>query len=535
MLEEPAPGYRYRRDPATGALHLEVSVGGDALEGNPMFNKGTGFTQEERNAFGLTGLLPPRCVTMAEQAHRVVHNYREQKTDLERYSALMALLDRNETMFYRVLLDHLEEMLPIVYTPTVGQACQHFGRLYRRGRGIYLTPEDAPRVDEILARWRYSDVRVVVVTDGERVLGLGDLGAGGMGISIGKVSLYVAGGGIHPARTLPVCLDTGTDNEAVLADPLYLGRARRRVRGPAYDGLVEAFVRGVARRFPKAMIQFEDFGMANALRLLDRWRGEVCCFNDDIQGTGAVTLAAVLAGLRVSGGRLEDQRVLMVGAGSAGIGIARALRGARIWMTDVNGLLTAGRTDLSPEQREFARDEPGGTLLEVARRVRPTVLVGVTGRAGTFTEDVVRAMDGPRPLVLPLSNPTSCAECTPDQVRAWTGGRAIVATGSPFPGTAQCNNVYVFPGIGLGVLASEARRVSDGMVRAAATTLAGLARGEALFPSMTEIRTVSVEIACAVGRAAIDEGLAEPCDGAALRAKVLDEVWDPVYIPYRRP
>lgn len=535
MLEQPAPGFRYRTDPATGERWLEVSVVGDDLEANPMFNKGTGFTEEERDAFGLTGYLPPRCVTMPQQAHRVLQNYRAQTSDIDRYSALMALLDRNETLFYRVLIDHLEEMLPIVYTPTVGQACQHFGRLYRRGRGLYFTPEDTHRVDEILSRWHFSDPRVVVVTDGERVLGLGDLGAGGMGISIGKISLYVAGGGIHPARTLPVCLDAGTNNEDLLRDPLYLGKTRRRVRGEAYDALVEAFVRGVSRRFPKALIQFEDFGMTNALRLLERWRDEACCFNDDIQGTGAVTAAAVYAGLRATGGGIEDQRVLIAGAGSAGIGIARALEGAQVWMSDVHGLLTSSRDDLMPEQRPFARDEPGGSLADVAKRVRPTVLIGVTGRAGTFTREIVESMAGPRPMVFPLSNPTSCAECTPDEARAWSGGRAIVATGSPFPGAPQCNNVYVFPGLGLGVLAAEARRVSVGMVRAAAVRLATLATGDDLFPPLRDIRRVSSEIAFAVARRAMEEGLAATCDDSELRARIADEVWDPQYIPYRRP
>jgi malate dehydrogenase (oxaloacetate-decarboxylating)(NADP+) len=380
MRDEPVPGFRYRREPS-GEEWLEVPIKGELLNDFPMFNKGTGFTQEERDELGLTGVMPPRVVSMELQAERVLLNYRRQATDIDRYLALMALMDRNETLFHRVLLDHLEEFLPIVYTPTVGLACQQFGRIYRRTRGIYLRPEDTNRVDEILATWPYPDVRVVVVTDGERVLGLGDLGAGGMGISIGKTSLYTAGAGIHPARVLPVCLDVGTNNENLLLDALYLGKARRRIRGPEYDHLVDAFVAGVAKRWPKAMIQFEDFGMGNALRLLERYQDRACCFNDDIQGTGAVALAAVLGGLRITGGKLEDQRVVIAGAGSAGTGIGRSLKGAQIWMCDVDGLITTSRSNLTPEQKRFARDESGGSLAETVERVRPSVLIGVTGKA----------------------------------------------------------------------------------------------------------------------------------------------------------
>lgn len=535
MDHDLAPGFRLRSDPRTGERWVECSLEGSDLEGVPVLNKGTGFTQEERDAFGLTGLLPPRCVTMAEQAERVFDNFRTRGSDLERYAALQALQDRNETLYYRLLIDHVEELLPIVYTPTVGEACRQFGRLYRRGRGIYLTPEDTPRIDEILRRWRYTDVRVVVVTDGERVLGLGDLGAGGMGISIGKVALYVAGGGIHPARALPVCLDTGTNNEALRGERLYLGKTRGRVRGPAYDALLDAFVEGVRGRWPRAMIQFEDFAMGNALRLLDRYRADVCCFNDDIQGTGAVTASAVLAGLRITGRGLTDVRVVMAGAGSAGIGIARALRGTRIWMCDVDGLLTTARDGLMPAQREFAVDEPPASLEETVLRVRPHVLIGVTGQRGAFTRAMLEAMEGPRPMVLPLSNPTSCCECTPDEAREWTGGRALVATGSPFPGTPQCNNVYVFPGIGLGVVASDASHVTDLMVRAASEALADLAQGERLFPPLREIRDVSRAVAFAVAKAAMEDGVAAPQADAALRSRIDDEVWNPEYVPYRRP
>ena len=533
MRDEPVPGFRYHRDATSGEEWLEVPIKGELLNDFPMFNKGTGFTQEERDELGLTGVMPPRVVSMELQAERVLLNFHRQATDIDRYLSLMALLDRNETLFYRVLIDHLEELLPIVYTPTVGLACQQFGRIYRRTRGIYLRPEDTGRVDEILATWPFPDVRVIVVTDGERVLGLGDLGAGGMGISIGKSSLYVAGAGIHPARVLPVCLDVGTNNENLLLDALYLGKARRRVRGAEYDQLVEAFFQAVAKRFPKAMIQFEDFGMGNALRLLERYQDRACCFNDDIQGTGAVALAAVLGGLRITGGRFEEQRVVIAGAGSAGTGIARSLKGAQIWMVDVDGLITTSRSGLTQEQKHFARDESGGSLLETVLRVKPTVLIGVTGKAGVFTREMVQAMTGPRPMVFPLSNPTSMCECTPDDVRAWTSSRAIVATGSPFPGTPQCNNVYMFPGVGLGVVAAEARRVTDGMMRAAAHRLASLSTGDQLFPAMHEIRKVSAHIAFAVAKAAMAENVAAPLDDDALRARIFERIWEPRYIRYR--
>jgi malic enzyme len=533
MRDEPVPGFHYRRDPATNEEWIEVPIKGELMNDFPMFNKGTGFTQEERDELGLTGLMPPRVVSMELQAERVLLNIHRQATDIDKYLALMALLDRNETLFYRLLIDHLEELLPIVYTPTVGLACQQFGRIYRRTRGIYLRPEDAGRVDQIFAEWPYPDVRVIVVTDGERILGLGDLGAGGMGIAIGKSSLYVAGAGVHPARVLPVCLDVGTNNENLLLDALYLGKARRRVRGQEYDALVDAFFAGVAKRFPNAMIQFEDFGMQNALRLLDRWHDRACCFNDDIQGTGAVTLAGVLSGLRVTGGRLEDQRVVIAGAGSAGIGIARALAQAQLWLVDVDGLVTASRPTLTPEQKRFARDEPPGTLLDVARRVKPTVLVGVTGQSGVFTKEIVDAMAGPRPMVFPLSNPTSKCECLPEDVRAWTGGRAIVATGSPFPGVPQCNNVYVFPGLGLGAVAAEARRVTERMIRTAAQRLASMTQGEQLFPAMNDIRKVSGHIAFAVAKAAMEDGVAKRIDDDALRARIFEEIWEPRYLRYR--
>lgn len=522
-----------RRDPETRQEFLEPPLAGELLRSNPIYNKGTAYTEEERAAFGLRGLLPPRVQTLEIQLQRVMENYRRKSSDLERFIQLNSLRERNQTLFYRLLVDRFEELLPIVYTPTVGEACQQFGRIYRRPQGLYLTLEDVPRIDEVLGNWPYRDVAVIVVTDGERILGLGDQGAGGMGISLGKLALYVAGAGIHPARTMPVCLDVGTDNAALLEDPLYLGTPRRRVRGPAYDELVETFVRGVQKRFPGAIIQFEDFAKDNASRLLEAYRGKARCFNDDIQGTGAVAAAGVLAALRAIGEKLEQQRVVIAGAGSAGLGIARMLKGAQTWILDSKGLLVTGRTNLSAEQRPYARAEPGGTFLEVVRRVRPTVLIGTSGQAGLFTREAVEAMDAPHPIILPLSNPTSKSECTAAQAREWTGGRAVVASGSPFPDTPQCNNVYIFPGVGLGTLASGASRVTDSMFNAAAQTLAGLASGSEIFPPLREIRRVSAEIAFAVGKAASSAGVAEPCDDTTLRDRIAAQVWEPRYLPYR--
>ncbi|KAF0247066.1 MAG: malic [Planctomycetota bacterium] len=523
----------FRRCRDGGAEWIETPLRGRALCDSPLLNKGTAFTEEEREALGLRGLLPPYRCLMEEQARRVMENYRKKSSDLERYIHLIALLDRNETLFYRVLLDNLTEMLPVVYTPTVGQACLQFGHIYRRARGLYLTPEDSPRMEAVLANWPRPDVAVIVVTDGERILGLGDLGAGGMGISVGKLNLYTAAAGIRPERTLPVCFDTGTDNEALLADPLYLGTRRRRVRGPQYDALIEAFMVEARRRWPGVLVQFEDFAKANAARLLESWRERTLCFNDDIQGTGAVTLAGVLAALRISGGDFDAQRVVVAGAGSAGLGIARMLKRASVWILDSKGLLTTDRRDLSEAQRAFARPEPGGGLPEIARRVRPTILIGTSTRPGLFTKDIVQAMDGPRPIVFPLSNPTAKAECTPEQAREWSGGRAIVATGSPFPGTPQCNNLYIFPGVGLGVLAARAGRVTDGDFLAAARELAAIAGKGALFPPLADIRGISTRIALAVAENAIASGSAPPASREELRGRIDEEMWEPRYVEYR--
>jgi malate dehydrogenase (oxaloacetate-decarboxylating)(NADP+) len=532
-MSSPLKPFEKRTDPATGEEYLEVRVRGPRLCDSPILNKGTSFSEEERTTFGLRGLLPPRVTTLQAQMERVLHNFEQKPNDLERYVHLISLLDRNETLFYRLLIDRIEQLLPIVYTPTVGLACQRFGRIYRRHRGLYLTIADTPRVEEVLANWPFDDIEIIVVTDGERILGLGDLGAGGMGISIGKISLYVAGAGIHPSRALPVCLDVGTDNPSLLGDSLYLGVNARRDRGKAYDDLVDAFMSAVARRFPRAIVQFEDFAKNNAFRLLERYRERSRCFNDDIQGTGAVTLAGILAALKITGQRLADQRVFISGSGSAGIGIARMLEGADIWAFDSQGLVTADRPKLRDEQRFIARREPAASILEMARRVRPTVLVGVSGTPGSFSRELIETMSGPRPMIFPLSNPTSSSECVPADALEWTGGRALIASGSPFPGVAQCNNLYIFPGVGLGVIASRARHVSDELFRSAALRLSELAPVGSLFPELKDIRRISSELALSVAKAAIARGLADPTTDDELVARIRATVWEPKYLPYR--
>jgi malic enzyme len=529
---DPLPRHRYVTD-EKGAACLEVPAGGFALIENPLLNKGMAFDAAEREELGLTGLLPPRVVTLEQQAERVLWTFQRQESDLERYLHMMGVLERNETLFYRILVDRFPDLLPVVYTPTVGLACQNYGRIFRRARGLFVTPEDQGRLDQVLARWRYPNVRVVVVTDGERVLGLGDLGAGGMGISVGKASLYVAGAGFHPAQVLPVCLDVGTDNAALRSEPLYLGIDRPRLRGEAYDRFVDAFLEAVSRQFPHAVIQFEDFASTNALSVLERHRDARCCFNDDVQGTGAIARAALAAGLRGTGRTLQGLRVVIAGAGSAGVGIAGALKDADVWVTDERGLLTPDRPGLLAAQRALTREGEGATLLDVVRRVRPHALIGVTGVPGLFTRAMIEAMEGPHPLVLPLSNPTTHAECTPAQAIEWSGGLARVATGSPFPDTAQCNNVYVFPGVGLGVVAADARRVSDGMFHAAAEAVAALSPPDRLLPPLQKIREVSLAVALAVAQAARAEGLARVGPRADLAAKVRDLVWEPRYVRYR--
>jgi len=535
---------------------------GIALLQDPRYNKGTAFTEAERDALGIRGLLPPRVFTLDEQLARVMENFRAKDSAIERYVYMEALQDRNETLFYRAVMDHITEMLPIIYTPTVGEACQRFGHIFRRPRGLYVAAPDRGRIRRVLANWPERDIAVIVVTDGQRILGLGDLGAYGMGIPIGKAALYTACAGIHPWRCLPVMLDVGTDNPELLRDSLYTGLARRRLRGEEYAAFVEEFVEAVREVFPGALLQFEDFAAENASGLLARYRDRVCTFNDDMQGTAAVALAALLASERLSGRRLADERVLFLGAGSAACGIAGLLAAAlrargvpepacreRIWMYDAGGLLTADRTDLAGFARPYARPvAPARNLEDAVATLRPTALIGVSGQPRLFTEPVLRALASSvdRPLVLALSNPTSRAECTAEEAYRWTGGTAIYGSGSPFEPVelagrrlepSQANNAYIFPGVGLGVTAGGVTRVTDGMFLAAAEALADLATDArlaagTLVPPLAAIRDVSVAVGKAVARVAAEEGLTTRELPSDLDAHLRASMYQPRYRSY---
>ena len=546
-----------------------VALAGPALLGSRLLTKDLAFPTDEREAFRLRGLLPARVLTIEEQVELELEHLRVKTDPLEQYIGLAALQDRNATLFYRLLSDHLEEFLPIVYTPTVGRATQEFSHIIRRTRGTWITPDDVDRIPEILRQGPFEDVRLIVVTDNERILGLGDQGAGGMAIPIGKLALYTAACGIHPTLTLPVSLDVGTDNPWLLDDPLYLGYRAPRLRGAEYDALVEAFVAGVEEVWPGCLIQFEDFKQHNALRLIERYQGRVPSFNDDISGTAAVVLAGVLTGLRAIGRTLADVRILLVGAGAAGIGIGRllglAMRDAgvpddvvrqAIALVDSKGLVHAGRSDLDASKSELSvAAVPDATpdLLEAVRRWRPTILVGTTGVAGTFSEAVIRAMadalgPGERPIVLPLSNPTSVAEATPAEVLAWTDGRAIVATGSPFDAVevdgrpreiGQANNAFIFPGVGLGAIVAESRSVTDRMFLLAAHELADQVSDErlasgALYPPVASLRATSRRIAVVVAREAVAAGLSAAAERGPFdpEPEVDAATWSPAYVPY---
>jgi malate dehydrogenase (oxaloacetate-decarboxylating)(NADP+) len=532
---------------------------GLALVQDPTRNKGTAFTEAERDALGLRGLLPARVARIEEQVERVVGQLARKPNAIEKYIYLTALQDRNETLFYRVVVDRLEELMPILYTPTVGQACQEYGHIFRRPRGLYVTKRDQGRVADVLRNWPHRDVRVIVVTDGERILGLGDLGANGMGIPVGKLALYAACAGIHPAWCLPIMLDVGTENEELLRDPLYLGIQERRLRGEAYDALVDELVAGVREQFPDAILQLEDFGNANAFRLLERYKKEVRTFDDDIQGTASVALAGLYSALRLTGGRLRDQRVLFFGAGEAGIGIGELVATAlveeglsegearaRLWFFDSKGLVVRSRTDLSPHKRPFAHEYALVTEFALAvKALRPTAVIGVAGVGRAFTREVLESMSrhNERPIVFALSNPTSKAECTAEEAYTWSGGRAVFASGSPFdpvvfegkrfvPG--QGNNAYIFPGVGLGVIASRARLVTDEMFFAAAKALAAEAGEDDLavgrvYPPLSSVRQVSLAIACAVAEIAYQRGIAVGQRPADLRAHVAGLMYEPTY------
>jgi len=560
---------RYRIEPGPdGVPRLKVPYRGPQLLSHPMYNKSTAFTRDERRAFALEGLLPDAVSTLPMQARRAYENIERKSEPLERYIGLAALQDRNETLFYRLLVDHLEEFLPIVYTPTVGRACQEFSHIFRRARGLWITPDDRGRIDRVLADAPFEDVRLIVVTDNESILGLGDQGAGGMAIPVGKLALYTAAAGIHPSRTLPISLDVGTDNAALLADDLYLGWRHPRLRGEAYDSLVEEFVQGVKRLFPGAVLQWEDFRKGTAFALLERYRKALPSFNDDIQGTAAVAVAGIMAASRLTGVPLSRQRVVILGAGAAGAGIARLLRDAlmragvggddlrrAIALIDTHGLVTE-ETAAGDYLREFAWPaaladraglEPGSprNLAAVVRALRPTVLIGVSGAAGAFSEEIVRIMAAgvERPVIFPLSNPTSQSEATPADIAAWTEGRALVATGSPFaPVTyggrttrvGQGNNVFIFPGVGLGALVSEAREITEGMFTAAAEQLAAEVRDEdlaagSLFPRIADLRRVTARIAEAVVRRAREDGGGRPFADDGIPRAVSAAMWEPVY------
>jgi malate dehydrogenase (oxaloacetate-decarboxylating) len=553
---------------------LETPVFGYELLNDPLLNKGTAFTEEERDRFELHGLLPPNVATLEEQVDRRRQAFRRLPDDLARYIFLRGLQDSNEVLFYALLAGDIAEMLPVVYTPAVGLGCQEFSHTFRKPRGLFLSVPHIKRIKRILANPRFDQVEAIVVTDGERILGLGDQGAGGMGIPIGKLALYTACGGLHPSTTLPIMLDVGTNNAQRLADPLYVGWRHERVRGAGYDEFIEAFVSAVNERWPHVLLQWEDFARDNATRLLQRYRDRLCTFNDDIQGTAVVTAGTLLAAVNVTGAPLIEHRIAVLGGGSAGIGISslllKAMRSdgltetearSRFFIVDRDGLLIDGMPGLLDFQAPFAQsrervaawrlEQPGRIgLIDVMRNARPSVLVGVSGQPGGFSEKVVRAMaeHAPQPIIFPLSNPTSRCEAVPGDLLAWTAGRAVIGTGSPFPpvlkdGTSfrvdQTNNAYVFPGIGLGAIAVDARRISDGMLMAAARALAEaspsrLDRTANLLPPVTALRDVSHGVAIAVAAQAQAEGLAAQTGEEELAQRVRTKMWTPVYRPYRR-
>ena len=554
---------------------IYISYAGPSLLETPLLNKGSAFSGRERLNFNLIGLLPPRYENIEEQVKRAYMQYKSFDQPINKHIYLRAVQDNNETLFYRLLNEHLVEMLPIIYTPTVGEACEHFSDIYRSARGIIASYEEQQFMDEILRSVTKDRVKVIVVTDGERVLGLGDQGVGGMGIAIGKLSIYTSCGGISPAYTLPVALDVGTNNKTLLDDPYYMGTRHPRIEKAEYDAFVDDFINAAQKRWPGVLIQFEDFAQPNAMPILQRHRENVCCFNDDIQGTAAVTLGTLLSACRKKGEALRDQKVVFVGSGSAGCGIAEliinamviegltgAQARARVFMVDRFGLLTRGMTDLLDFQERLAQsssavkewkltsDSDYANLMDVIRNTEASILIGVSGKPGLFTEEVIRQMLAgcPRPIILPLSNPSQHVEAHPQDVVAWTDGKAIVATGSPFEEVehngeafeiSQCNNSYVFPGVGLGVISCKARLVSDEMLMVASTTLAELSPGQedqssAVLPPLTALPQISRKIAFAVAKTAIAQDLAREMTDDELLASIERNFWTPVYREYRR-
>ena len=534
-----------------------MTKGQDILRDNAR-NKSTAFSREEREKYGLRGLLPYAVADLETQEMRALENMRRKAYDIEKYIFLNALLERNQILFYRTLINNIEELMPLIYTPTVGQACKEFAQIFRKAQGFYITPEDRGDMHKILGNWPQEDVRMIVATDGERILGLGDLGANGMGIPIGKLSLYVAAAGIHPRHCLPVMLDVGTNNKQIREDPLYLGYPKKRLEGDDYDSFIEEFVTAVQTRFPGALIQFEDFLTPNAYKLLNRYRDRVLCFNDDIQGTAAVALAGVYASTRLSGTAFQDLKVMFLGAGSAATGIADLMVSAfeaeglnneqarqRLWFVDQEGLLVKGRTDLMPHNLPYAHEEAQLDFLSAMKEIKPHILIGATGAPGTFTQDVIQSLSQihERPAVFALSNPTSRAECTAEEAYRWSDGRAIFVSGSPFSAVTykektfqpgQGNNAYIFPGIGLGALACNAKRITDGMFLAAARSLAAQVAQEqidagTLYPPLPELRRVSKEIARQVAKMAMEQGVAQTENLSAVEDYLSANWFDPDY------
>jgi len=548
---------------------IETSLTGQSLLENPLLNKGSAFSDEERRDFGLLGLLPPHVSTIEEQLARTYGSYKNKDSDIERYIYLVSLQDRNETLFYQLLQQHITEMMPVIYTPVVGEGCRQYSRIYRRPRGLYIGYTDRHNLGAVLSNAPNNQVDVIVVTDGERILGLGDLGVGGMGIPVGKLSLYTLCAGVPPSRTLPIVLDTGTDNQELLRDPLYLGWRHERVRGQEYDDFIEAFVKAVIERFPGVLLQWEDFSKNNATRLLERYRDRLCTFNDDIQGTGAVTLAGLLASMQAVGSRLSKQKVVILGAGSSATGISDQIvtammsegltkqeADASISLIDSHGLVHTGRTGLESFKLRHAQDSerlkgweltnPDHIgLLDVIRNVKPSILIGTSAQPGAFNEEIVREMARfvERPIIFPLSNPTSKSEAIPADLIEWTNGRALIATGSPFQPVSyqgreiaigQCNNAFVFPGVGLGVIASGARRVTNEMFVAAARALAEFSPAiddhtASLYPALEDVRNVSKCVALAVAFEARRSGLTEIAKREEIKRLVNQKMWNPRY------
>ena len=557
----------------TDTQPLYIHHSGPSLLETPLLNKGSAFSRQERIDFNLTGLLPTRYETILQQADRAYSQYSSYHEPINKHIYLRGIQDNNETLFYALVSQHLEEMMPIIYTPTVGDACEQFSDIYRSSRGLFLAWEERGQIDDILRNATKDRVKVIVVTDGERILGLGDQGIGGMGIPIGKLSLYTACGGISPAHTLPVMLDVGTNNEMLLGDPMYMGARHSRISENEYDEFIELFMQAAERRWPGVLIQFEDFAQANAMPILNRYRERFCCFNDDVQGTAAVSLGTLLAACRVSKTPLCEQRIAFVGAGSAGCGIAEMLilqmtkeglsddeARRQIFMVDRHGLITDGMSDLQDFQYRLAQREADlsewsytgewASLEEVVAQARPTILIGVSGQPGLFTESVIKSMaqNSETPIIFPLSNPVSRAEATAENIIRWTDGKAIIATGSPFDPVpyngelhriAQCNNSYIFPGIGLGILAVGANRVTDEMLLASSEVLAeaspkAAATGADLLPPLQQITEVSKSIAFAVAKVAQEQGHALKITDAQLHARIDQIFWTPHYRNYKR-